>query len=209
MRKLLCILLILVILTGLLTGCGKEAEKLVGTWEADLDMTPVICEELGSEFNDLFTLNDLIFTTRITFCEDGTYQITVDSDSVAAAFDNILSDMEAGLIEMMEKEIAVLGLDISVEDMLALSGRGTDILIDETISAIDLDSIIDQAIEECSVRGNFEVKGGKLYLSDGLDQSPNSYKTYTINGTTLTLSASGAEDGAFSGLYPVTFTKLP
>ena len=206
MKKLLCILLILVTLTG----CGKKAEKLLGTWEAELDMTAMIREELGSAFNDLFTLDGLTFTARITFCDDGTYQITVDSDSVAATFDSILADMEDALIKMLENEIAVLGLDMSVEDMLALSGRGTDILLDETIAAIDLYSIIDQVVEECSLRGNFEAKGGKLYLSDGLEHTPdpNTYETYTINDTTLTISASGAEDGAFAGLYPVTFTKV-
>ena len=210
MKKALCLMLTLVLVVCALTGCSNEAGKLVGTWEGQINMTDLLMDALGAEFGELITLGDVIFTMSITFNKDGTYKAELDRDSVETAFDGIWSDLEDSLIDMLEQEIAAMGLDISVEEMLEASGMDLDTLMEETLAEIDADSLIDDIVDEASFEGNFKAKGGKLFLSDGYEYQPDPaiYEVYTVSGNTLTFSDPGLEDSAFVGLYPITFTKV-
>ena len=52
MKKVLCILLVLALCAAMLTaftGCGNEADKLVGTWKAEVDLAAMINEELAAD----------------------------------------------------------------------------------------------------------------------------------------------------------------
>lgn len=210
MKKFLCVMLTLVLLASVLTGCSNEAAKLVGTWEGEIDMTDLVNEELGAEFTDMFTLDDMVFTMSITFNKDGTYQMTLDRESVEAAFDGMIEDMKAGLIDMLEAEIAAMGIEMSVEEMLEASGMDLDTMLEEALAAVDMDSLIDEMVDEASSTGNYKAKNGKLFLSDGVEYQPDPeiYEMYTLSGSTLTLTDPGIEDSSFAGLYPVVLQKV-
>ena len=210
MKKFLCVVLTLVLLVSVLAGCSSKSDELVGTWEGQIDMTDMVNEQLGAEFAGMFTLDDMVFTMSITFNKDGTYQVNLDRESVEAAFNGMVDDMKDGLIDMLEAEIAAMGVDMSVEDMLAASGMDMDQLMEEALAEVDMDSLIDGVMAESSFSGNYKAKDGKLFLSDGLDYQPDPeiYELYSVSGNTLTLTDPGLSDSAFVGLYPVVFQKV-
>ncbi len=57
------------------------------------------------------------------------------------------------------------------------------------------------------LRGNYLVRGNKLYLSEGLDYriDPDVYDLYRLEGDELTLLENSAAD--MSGFYPLTLTR--
>ncbi len=57
------------------------------------------------------------------------------------------------------------------------------------------------------IRGNYLVRGNKLYLSEGLDYriDPDVYDLYRLEGDELTLLENSAAD--MSGFYPLTLTR--
>lgn len=208
MKKFLCAILTLILLAGTLTGCSpNKINDLAGTWETEIGIPSSLSDQLNAELDGLFSLEDLRFTMRITFNEDGTYQVTLDRASVEAAFDSLLEDLEADLISGLESAI---GLDISIEELLEMTGRDLDSLMDEALAMIDMDSLIDKVVDGTTFSGNYQLQEGKLFLSAGVEYQPDpgSYVTYSVSGNTLTLSDPGIENSSFAGLYPLVFQKV-
>ncbi len=58
------------------------------------------------------------------------------------------------------------------------------------------------------LRGNYLVRGEKLYLSEGLDYEidPDVYDRFRLEGDKLTLLENSAGD--MSGFYPLTLTRV-
>ncbi len=58
------------------------------------------------------------------------------------------------------------------------------------------------------LRGNYLVRGEKLYLSEGLDYEidPDMYDLFHLEGDKLTLLENSAGD--MSGFYPLTLTRV-
>ncbi len=58
------------------------------------------------------------------------------------------------------------------------------------------------------LRGNYLVRGEKLYMSEGLDYriDPEVYDRYRLEGDELTLLENSAAD--MSGFYPLTLTRV-
>lgn len=213
MKKVLSILMVLALCVAMLTmfaGCGSEADKLVGTWKAEVDMTDMINEELAADpaLAEYFNISSFCVIMTMTFNEDGTYSTGIDADSVSAAMLGLVTDMERGIYAMFEAEIEASGLDMAVEELLELSGVSMEDLLSELTYGLE-SGMVDEIVSEAAMSGNFEVKGDKLFLSDGLDYAvdPAVYEVFTLEGDTLTLVENvGAEDDSF-GLYPVVFTR--
>ena len=213
MKKILSVLLVLALCAAMLTvftGCGNEADKVLGTWRGEVDMTGIINDELAADptLAGYFNISDFRVTMVMTFNEDGTYYSTIDADSVQAAMEGMIADMADGIYAMFEDELAASGLDMSVEELLEMSGMTMDDVMYEMTAAMDT-GVIDMVVAEATLEGNYEVKGDKLFLSDGLDYAvdPSVYEVISVDGSTLTLKESVGGEADTFGVYPVVFTK--
>lgn len=216
MKKVMSLILVAAMLVVMLvgfTGCGSnEAEKFVGTWSTDVDLADMINEELATDptIAEYIVLDSFMITMQMTFNEDGTYFATFDEASIQTALDEMMVVIEDGVTRMMEDEIAAAGLDMSVEDLLAMSDMTLEDLMAEMTAALDGEAMIAEMMEESLMEGNYEATSDKLFLSDGLDYDVDEevYELYEMDGSTLTLleNVGGDEDDLF-GLYPLTFTK--
>lgn len=211
MKKVISLLLVAVMLCAVLTGCGnKESQALVGTWKADMDVTELMTSQIGADMAEFVTLNDVVFTMVMTFTDDGEFEISLDEASVDIALQSVLQSVKDGTYAMLEAQIADMGLEMSVEEVLAASGTDLDTVFADLEAQMDLPGLAAQTIAEASGSGNFEAKDGKLHLSAGLSYQPDpaSYEVYSLEGDVLTLyEYVGDDDSSFDGLYPLVFHK--
>lgn len=212
MKKLISLVLVAAMLCCVLAGCGsKEADALVGTWKADVDMTELMAESLGTEVMEFVTLDTVIFSMVLQFNSDGTYAMTLDTASVETALDGILQNVKDGTLAMLEKQIAEYGLEMTVEEMLAASGTDLDTMMADMEAQMNIPALIQQVISEASNEGKYDAKDGKLFMSAGLEYLPDPacYEVYTLEGNVLTLvEYVGTDDSSsFEGLYPLVFNK--
>ena len=213
MKKVLCILLVLALCAAMLTaftGCGNEADKLVGTWKAEVDLAAMINEELAADpaLAEHFNISSFCVTLTMTFNEDGTYASGIDGDSVMAAMEGLIADLETGIYAMFEAELEAAGLDMSVEDLMALSGVSMDDVLGEMTYTLE-SGLVEQVVAESAMEGNYEVKGDKLFQSEGMEYAidPAVYEVFELDGNTLTLVEYVGDDTGISEVYPITFTK--
>lgn len=211
MKKVISLTLVLVMLCCMLTACGsKEADALVGTWKTDMDVSDIITEAMGADVAEFVTLEDVIFTMVMRFNSDGTYNVTLDEASVDTALDNILQAVKYGTYDMLEAQVAEMGLEMSVEEVLELSGMDLETMMAELEAEMNLPALAEEAISEISSEGNFEAKDGKIFLSAGLEYKPDPacYEVYTLEGDVLTLKEYVGDDtSGFDGMYPLVFHK--
>lgn len=218
MKKVIAIALALMMTVVLMTGCSlMEQAKLVGTWEAEVDLSEAISQEILGEVGDLgeyFTVADFKVTYIMELKSDSTYTTTLDEASVATAFDALMEDLMDGMVEFLEAEIENSGLDMTVEEMLTASGSSLDTLKEELKASLEEEDVVEELIEETSEEGRFKVADGKLYMSAGLEYNvdENVYDTYTLDGDKLTLVehvGEDAEEDEISDLiYPMEFQKV-
>lgn len=213
MKRIFAIALALVMMLSL-AACGQtDADKLVGTWTSDLDMSSVTNEMLaamGEGAEEYFTFENFTVTLVMTFNEDGTYSTTVDEASVEAAVDSLMATVEDGMVKMLEAQIAEAGLNMTVDEMLAVSGM----TMEDLMASVDTSALVTEMTEGSASEGKFKAEDGKLYMSAGLDYEVDEavYDTYELDGTTLTLTGHvGAETDeeqlVADEMYPVTLTK--
>ena len=209
MKKTLALLMALVMLTGLLAGCGGD-DALLGTWEASIELPDLdeLNQELASAgLGEYIKLDSFAVVVRFTFNKDGTYSRAVDVDALTASVEDLKTKMKDGLTAFAEDAIAAQGLEgVTVDDIFAALGTS----LDEMMEEMSMEDEIKQMEEEMAAEGNYKTKDGKLYLSDGLDHIPDDevYQTYTIEGDTLTILDSAGGDGSDAGMYPLDLKKV-
>ena len=216
MRKIVSMLLIAVMLLAFV-GCGNsksgDKEKFVGTWNATLDMTDVLNESLregiaeeDETMADYFSVDKFDFVVEFTFNEDGTYSTTVDEASLNRSSDALKASVKDGLMRYFEDMVAEMDLDMSVEDLLDLSGRSIDALLDEALPT----DLFDDVLDEFRLKGNWKAENGKLHTTESVDESidKNAYELYefTSNGDIKLSLVDDSEDE--SGVFPMILKKV-
>lgn len=217
MKKLIAFTLILVLITGCFAGCGgSEADKLVGTWKGTMDLSDAIAAALDAEdMGDTFQIGEFKVDAVLTFTKDGTYSLKLDEASLEAAFAGLIDDMKEGVIKLLEDQIAALGMEMTVEQLLALSGQNLDDLMQEVEAQLAEDKVVENIAAEAAREGNFRAEDGKLYTSASLEHTidPATYERYTLQGDVLTLvelvggDLSAEDEGLLTAVYPLVFKK--
>lgn len=201
--KVLSIVLMLALVLTL-AGCGEQS-KFVGKWEAKLDLSDLMNKQMGENaaMADYIKIDDFIMVLELEFEDDGTYKMSVDEDEFADSIDSIKDDLKDGLTDYFEDYIKGMGVQMSVEDVLKQSGTDLDTLVEDALSEETIEGITGEMEKE----GNYEVKDGKLFLSDGKDKDIDEdvYTKYEISDDELKLTESSDEEEA--DLYPMTFKK--
>lgn len=218
MKRIISILTAAVLLLGMvlmLTGCNDQ-KKLVGTWEAQLNLAQAMMDEmdLGEELGDDFTIEQFNVTMILELRDDGTYTASIEESSMKTAFEGLLTEMEGAMRTMMEKEMESSGAGMSADEMLGLLGMTMDELIrslmDELRASLEEEAVINNSLEEAKTQGKWTAKSGKLYLSDEPDEavSEDDFEVYKLDGNTMTWTEHTGDDLLeLEGLYPVVWNK--
>lgn len=204
----LCALLVVAMMVSL-TGC-LDRVKILGVWKGDLDMTEFINESITEEDKSVaeyIKIEDFKITVVFEFNSDGTYSQKVDEEAFKKTAESFKEDMKEGMIKYFEAYLEEANVNMSVDELLAASNTDLDKMIAEEYD----DDFFKDATDSMTNEGNYEVKGGKLFLSDGADHAVDEdvYDTYEIKGDTLTLldTFGGDNDEELKQFYPMVFTK--
>ena len=216
-KKLVSFVCLIAVLAMLftLTGCS-EKQKLVGNWKADVNFAQIFKDRSGDseelqqlfkyiDFNDFAGLSFLL-----SFNKDGTYSMQFDESSLGTFVSQMREAFSGAMTSYIEEMLKAEGLEMSAEEAFALMGTTKEALLDEYFNE---DSVKQLIGDFCELKeGNYDVKDGKLYLSDSLDAAidENVYDTYQLDGKQLTLLetyGSDDPDGFAESLYPITFVK--
>jgi hypothetical protein len=228
-KKHICLLLVIcLLLSALLSGCGGDGKKILGTWTAEIDYAAAVnaginhaaAENSGIDSQeDIEDLTEYIqfdtfpLLTTFTFYEDGTYTVTTDSISVFNAVHTIRNHMAAGMLEYVDDLLRKEDLSLSVNEFLGYLG----------LNKINLGEylITDRALGEMAellskgTTGLYRVKNGKIYMTSGTDAilTEENYDTYTLDGNTLTLHECHCEqeegfENINQELYPLVLTRV-
>ena len=216
-KKLLTLALVLTMLLTL-TACGSDADKLVGTWKCEVDLSENINDVIRSGLDGMDLDEEVIAYlyadsfNYVFYCEfnkDGTYSVSADVDALEASVDAYKAKLTEDFPRYLVASVyAGTGMELSVDEILAASDISS---VEEAVEVMlpTVESLVEIADKE----GKFEVKDGKLFSTDGLDESIDyeSYETYVLDdGTLAILDHVGEGSSAWYSLaesYPVVFEK--
>lgn len=208
MKKILALTLSVLMLVGLLAGCGGADKEIVGKWQMSMDMVDMLNEEFANMgMEDAVQLSSFVVTMNFDFKSDNTYTCELDAAAFQTTMDTMKAEMRDGFTKYIEDMIAAQGADMTVDEFFELSGTTLDEALDEAFSAEDMASVADELAGD----GNYETKDGKLFLSDGLDYKvdPEVYYTYTIDGDSMSfLSGVGTDEDEFAEFFPLQLTRV-
>lgn len=212
-KKIAALLCLVLMFCMILSGCGSEKDKVLGTWEGTLDMTDALNETIASsgdeEMAEYLKFDSFELKISMTFNEDNTYSLSVDEDHLYEQIDSLMEQMCDCMYRYMEDYVAELGVDMSVDELLAQMGYTMEQLVEESM---DKDDLADSFLE-LETQGNFQVKDGKLFLSEGLSYAVDEdvYELYTVDGNTLTINAGSGTSGfddIGDYIYPMVLNKV-
>lgn len=215
-KRIAALLLALVMVFALCacsdSGSGKDkdkvekktdAELIVGTWEATVDMGDYINAEMAGEPGmEYFDFSGVEATLSYEFDEDGDYVLTIsmNKEMVEKVFRNAMQ-------KILEEAAAAEGY--TLEELAAEEGMTVEELLDAAMEeSFDAENFFGDETE----RGSYEIKDGKLYIFDRDDElDEDDYFEYKLKGDKLTLVAE-YEDGELSDeseaeLYPMDFIR--
>ncbi len=182
-----------------------DAELIVGTWEATVDMGDYLNAEMADEVDmaGYFDFSGAEATLVYEFDENGEYVLTIsmNKELLEKAFRNAMQ-------KILEEAAAAEGY--TLDELAAEEGMSIDELIDAVMEESFFD--MDDFFEDETENGSYEIKDGKLYLFDEGDKlDEGDYFEYKLKGDKLTLVVE-YEDGDLSdeseaALYPMDFVR--
>lgn len=212
MKKTMVLVLCLVLILSMaLTGCGSEKDKLIGSWEGEVDMTGLLNDSLSAqdpEMGEYLRVSEFALICRMTFNADDTYSFTVDRAALDESFSNLKKDVTEGITAYLEYILYSQNVDMTVEDFLAATGQSVEALVEASFPQ----DMVDRMCADVEMAGTFAVSEGKLMLSETLDAIPDSemYENYTLEGNKLiiTKETSTVDDPVLEYIYPMILTKV-
>ena len=196
------------VMLATLSGCGDKS-KFIGSWEADVDLSDIINEQIKNEpqMAEYIKFNDITIKFKFEFKEDDTCTLSVDKDDFNKTYDKIVNTFTEGVKKYLEAAAEQYGNGMTADDILNASGMDMNALINQ---AINKDDILN-SFEEAEVNGKFKVEDGKLYTSNDVnsDSDMDNYLTYEIiNDSEIKLIDSSDDDNeAFKQMLPMTLKK--
>ena len=212
MKKSIAIILCLVMaLSVLLTGCGSDADKLVGTWKATIDMSSYLNDtiaEADAEIAEYFSFEDLTFDVIMTFGENGECAMEADEDSWSDMAEKLGEQMKVSYEAYFKDLLKSMGVDMTVDELLSASGTTMDDMIDEMLDEM----MSSDVLSEMESEGYFKLQDGMIYISEEKDDAfdEDVANPYTLDGDNLTIKASEDEEDEdyIDFLYPLELKKV-
>lgn len=210
MKKLLALLMVLVMALGL-AACGGN--KLVGEWEATLELADAINAQFASEdpaVAEYLSVDEFNIKLTMTFDKDGTYSMEVDEDSVEEAVEALKTSMSSGMRRYMEAMIEDTGVNMTVDELLQSQNTTLDELIESAFGA----EMVEAMVGEMNVKGQYLVEDGKLYTNDDEDEEIDTDKDeaadFELDGDELKLEAPDDSDDEemMDELFPLELKRV-
>lgn len=193
MKRILSLILCAVLVAMLLTGCGAK-RKLLGTWQADMDLSEVMGTILQEQWSDnLFPVENFTVTMELTFLRDNTFIFILEQGSVQTAAERLLADMETALTDRLNKQLQDMDKTVTLEDLLGVTGVDLDSLLSQFRQTFAQVDFAGQLRKKMQFSGWYKLSGGKLYISE-TEEFPKDgfYFTYAVEDGVLTLSPGGS-----------------
>lgn len=202
--------LVMVMLLALsLCGCGNTAKKLYGTWETSFDLSGIIEEEMGDEFEGFH--EEFEITLLLEFNEDGTFKMYADEEKMSDTLDTYLESLSSFGADMIYEQLEETGMtrdqvDEYIEEQFGMSVQ--EYMLDELHNSIEVGDLA----AEVETEGVYEAKGKKLYM-DEYEVVPNAYDIFSVEDDTLTIDAATEEIAEDAELiegfsYPYVFKRV-
>lgn len=187
---------------------GKEL-TLVGEWVGTVDMSNMLNEAIAGgdpTMAQYCDFTDICFDLRMEFTEDGACTLYVDGDSAVKMAEIMKEQLVDFLYAYMGAMIEESGLDMSVDDLLAMQGYTLDSFLDESFNVEQLASTFTDIYES----GNYVAEDGLLYISDSLSADAMSVipNPYELDGDTLTIQGTGDESAEEAFMYPLVLHRV-
>ena len=199
----------------MLFGCkgSSDQKKFEGTWTATIDGTKSMNESImegmgedGQAFSEYFQISKFEFVLTFTFRDDGTYSMSADEARFRNSIDNMLVELKAGMTRYFDDMLAAEGFDMTVDEFLdAQVGMSLDEYLDQIMPA----SVFYSMASEFSASGKWKADGGKLYLSENMndDVDNGKYDLYEFTSSDeIKLSVPPGETDP-TGMYPIILKK--
>ena len=212
MKKIISLLLCVVLavsMMAVLSGCGGAKEDVTGKWEAEVNMAEILNKSVAqadASMEEIINFKDFTLKINLDLNKDGTYKMYCDEEVAAKAFVGLKAEFKDMMVAYLEKSIEDAGLDMSVEDMLAMTGMNLDDIIEEAFT----EDLIDEMVDEMYSEGQYKAEDGKFYTSDDIDEKPAAAaEAYTLEGNKLSLMGlSGQDNELYDLIYPLTFKRV-
>lgn len=185
-----------------------DAELIVGTWEAKLDMGEYF-DTLTDSDPDMavmaayFDFSGVELAVNYEFDKDGSYRLSfsaADEEKLRIAFRNAVGKLVNDML---------VGTGYTLEDAAAEEGMTVDELLDAVMEENGFNS--EDFFDDSNESGSYKIKDGKLYLAeDGDDIDDDDYFEYKLKGDKLTLVAKysdGEVDDASDAMFPMNFVR--
>lgn len=206
MKKILSVLLCVVLALACFTACSAK-EELTGTWKADVNLAEAmnqVITEGDPTVGEYIQFKEFTLTIVLELNEDGTYKMYADKAKAEKSFESLKTEFKDGMLKYLEATLKDAGLDMSLEDALALTGMNVDDLVEEAFS----DDILNNMLDEMYSEGQYEAKDGKFLTSGDLDAKPtDNGETYKLEGNKLTLDGNTSGNEMLELIYPLSFKK--
>ena len=213
MKKIISLLLCVVLavsMMAVLSGCGGAKEDVTGKWEAEVNMAEILNKSIAqadASMEEIINFKDFTLKINLDLNKDGTYKMYCNEEVAAKAFVGLKAEFKDMMVAYLEKSIEDAGLDMSIDDMLALTGMNLDDIIEEAFT----EELIDEMVDEMYSEGQYKAEDGKFYTSDDIDVAPASSaaESYTLEDNKLTLMGlSGQDNELYDLIYPLTFKRV-
>ncbi len=219
MKKHICLLLVIcLLLSALLAGCGSDEKKIIGKWTADIDYTDAFNTGLhsakGLDKNAKhFEAEEFIVTTTLIFREDGSYSMVIEDSAAQKALQDIEYILYDGFESVLKEQFSQLGLPFSVEQYLQNQTHVIWGMVDDALTDKVKEDLLDNLVNTHT--GNYRIADSKIYMTQELTEelTEENYDTYTLEKDTLTLlechcNVEDEYQDIAKSIYPVTFTRV-
>lgn len=212
MRKLVSLVLavcLAVVMMATLSGCFGN--KLVGKWEADIDMRDYLLKELGSneEINiaKYLKLDSFNIPMIVEFGKDGKYNVNIDEKKFAKEIDKFKGALKDALYGVFKDMLKVDSND-AVDVAIKAQGMSMEDLMKSFDSEVNLDSLFD----EIKSKGKYEydAEDGELSFEESGSDDEETW-TIKLKGDKFKVTDYESDDDdeaeMFKNLLPITFEK--
>ena len=184
MKKAAVVMVLVMLLSLALSACAPT-ENLVGLWYIELDISEYVNENfIDPELREYAEVSRFVFQYLLRFNEDGTYRFEPAFPDAEEMYHWTREAYRTGLEQYYQDQMTPNGVNLPLNEYLKENGTSLDALIEETFPITRLYELMKPLYKE----GRYKAKGGKLFLSTGLDTEPDekTYETFTMKDTVLT-----------------------
>lgn len=163
-------------------AASRPAEgSLVGTWAGPYDLTQQLLSSISQGMDEkvMDYFSDIKFSVDMTLKlrSDGTFQMSLDRNSVERAFDRLISDVERALLKFLQDYVKENAPGMTVEEYLEANGASLEEFYEQIESR--LPSLDGMTLEQS---GTYEADERTISLEG------QSTLQYRLSGNTLTIT---------------------